>query len=100
MTCGILMTDKGIYMISYTIRQGRAEDAAALASVEAECFPAAEAATAEEIGERLSVYPTHFSFTGTGSWQDLLTVWSLMKRIFGMKCMKRHPSTTRKGPGR
>ena len=60
MTCGILMTDKGIYMISYTIRQGRAEDAAALASVEAECFPAAEAATAEEIGERLSVYPTHF----------------------------------------
>ena len=47
-------------MISYTIRQGRAEDAAALASVEAECFPAAEAATAEEIGERLSVYPTHF----------------------------------------
>lgn len=60
MTCGILMTDKGIYMISYTIRQGRAEDAAALAKVEAECFPAAEAATAEEIGERLSVYPTHF----------------------------------------
>ena len=47
-------------MITYTIRQGRAEDAAALASVEAECFPAAEAATAEEIGERLSVYPTHF----------------------------------------
>ena len=60
MTCGILMTDKGIYMISYTIRQGRAEDAAALAKVEAECFPAVEAATAEEIGERLSVYPTHF----------------------------------------
>lgn len=60
MTCGILMTDKGIYMISYTIRQGRAEDAAALAKVEAGCFPAAEAAMAEEIGERLSVYPTHF----------------------------------------
>ena len=47
-------------MITYTIRQGRAEDAAVLAKVEAECFPAAEAATAEEIGERLSVYPTHF----------------------------------------
>ena len=47
-------------MITYTIRQGRAGDAAALAKVEAECFPAAEAATAEEIGERLSVYPTHF----------------------------------------
>ena len=40
-------------MISYTIRQGTLEDAEALAAVEAECFPAAEAATAEEIRERL-----------------------------------------------
>ena len=82
-------------MITYTIRQGRAEDAAALASVEAECFPAAEAATAEEIGERLSVYPTHFLLL----YRDGKLA-GFMKRIFGMKCMKRHPSTTRKGPGR
>lgn len=47
-------------MISYTIRQGTLEDAEALAAVEAECFPAAEAATAEEIRERLSVYSNHF----------------------------------------
>lgn len=47
-------------MAEYTIRQGNIEDAAALAAVEAECFPKAEAATAEEIRERLSVYPNHF----------------------------------------
>ena len=49
-----------IELAEYTIRQGNIEDAAALAAVEAECFPKAEAATAEEIRERLSVYPNHF----------------------------------------
>lgn len=47
-------------MTEYKIRQGNIEDAEALAAVEAECFPKAEAATAEEIRERLSVYPNHF----------------------------------------
>ena len=46
--------------MEYTIRQGTLDDAKALAAVEAECFPKAEAATAEEIRERLSVYPNHF----------------------------------------
>lgn len=88
-------------MISYTIRQGRAEDAAALASVEAECFPAAEAATAEEIGERLSVYPTHFLLLyRDGKLAGFIDGMATDERIFGMKCMKRHPSTMKKGPGR
>lgn len=46
--------------MEYTIRKGNIDDAKALSSVEAECFPKAEAATAEEIRERLEVYPSHF----------------------------------------
>ena len=46
--------------MEYTIRKGNISDAKPLAAVEAECFPAAEAATAEEIEERLEVYPSHF----------------------------------------
>lgn len=42
------------------IRHATLEDAAAIAAVEAECFPAAEAATADEVRERLAVYPDHF----------------------------------------
>lgn len=46
--------------MNYTIRQGTIDDAEALAAVEAECFPKAEAATAEQIRERLASYPNHF----------------------------------------
>ena len=42
------------------LRKGRASDAAALAEIEAACFPAAEAAAAEEIAARLKVYANHF----------------------------------------
>lgn len=44
----------------FKIRYGRPEDAALVAAVEAECFPAAEAATAAELGERLKYYGSHF----------------------------------------
>ena len=46
--------------MNYTIRKGTIQDAEALAAVEAECFPKAEAATAEQIAERLASYPNHF----------------------------------------
>lgn len=46
--------------MEYRIRQGNIDDAKALAAVEAECFPQAEAATAGEIRDRLSVYPNYF----------------------------------------
>lgn len=36
------------------------DDAVAIAAVEAQCFPAAEAATAAEVRDRLAVYPDHF----------------------------------------
>ncbi|MDD5922884.1 MAG: GNAT family N-acetyltransferase [Eubacteriales bacterium] len=42
------------------IRNGTVEDAERCAGVEAECFPAAEAATAEEIRSRLKYYGNHF----------------------------------------
>lgn len=42
------------------IRKATLADLAAITAVEAECFPAAEAATEESFRGRLSVYPDHF----------------------------------------
>ena len=42
------------------IRHATMADLAAVTAVEAECFPAAEAATEESFRARLSVYPDHF----------------------------------------
>lgn len=42
------------------IRTASGKDLAAITAVEAACFPAAEAATQEEIAGRLAVYPGHF----------------------------------------
>lgn len=42
------------------IRNAALEDLPAIAAVEAECFPAAEAATAEEFAGRLANYANHF----------------------------------------
>ena len=41
-------------------RKGTLKDLEAIAAVEAACFPAAEAATAEEFAERLQQYGDHF----------------------------------------
>lgn len=42
------------------IRTAKAEDIHAIAAVEAECFPAAEAATEKEFEDRLRYYADHF----------------------------------------
>lgn len=42
------------------IRHATLEDAPAIAALEAECFPASEAATRADIEDRLRVYPDHF----------------------------------------
>ena len=42
------------------IRHATMADLASVTAVEAECFPAAEAATEESFRARLSVYPDHF----------------------------------------
>ncbi|MGK4255546.1 GNAT family N-acetyltransferase [Bifidobacterium pullorum] len=42
------------------IRHATLDDATAIASVEAACFPAAEAASEREVRARLAVYPNHF----------------------------------------
>lgn len=42
------------------IRNATIDDAKIIAAVEAECFPIAEAASADEVAARLRVYPNHF----------------------------------------
>ena len=42
------------------IRYGTPADAPVLARIEAVCFPAAEAASAESLRQRLAAYPAHF----------------------------------------
>lgn len=42
------------------IRHGNANDLDAIAAVEAQCFPAAEAATRASIRDRLAAFPQHF----------------------------------------
>ena len=42
------------------IRKGTMADLEAVAAVEVECFPAAEAATKESFAARLASYPSHF----------------------------------------
>lgn len=44
----------------FVLRMAVPEDVKEIAAVEAECFPAAEAATERSIRERLEVYPNHF----------------------------------------
>ena len=44
----------------FTIRTATMDDLDSIAAVEAECFPAAEAATKEEFEQRLSHYGDHF----------------------------------------
>ena len=52
------------------IRTASLADAAALAAVEAACFPPAEAATAAEITDRLAYYADHF-----WSWRRTTARW-------------------------
>ena len=44
----------------FTIRTATMDDLDRIAAVEAECFPAAEAATREEFADRIRVYGSHF----------------------------------------
>lgn len=45
---------------NFTIRTATMEDLDSIAAVEAECFPAAEAATREEFADRIRFYGSHF----------------------------------------
>ncbi len=47
-------------VMNMNIRTAAMDDLEAVAKVEAECFPAAEAATAEEFAERIRYYGNHF----------------------------------------
>lgn len=42
------------------IRTATSADLAAVVQIEAECFPAAEAATELSLARRLALYPNHF----------------------------------------
>lgn len=52
--------------MAQTIRTAVEQDLDAIAAVEAECFPAAEAATRAEFAERLRYYGDHFWLL----WED------------------------------
>ena len=52
--------------MAQTIRTAVEQDLDAIAAVEAECFPAAEAATRAEFAERLRYYVNHFWLL----WED------------------------------
>jgi len=65
-------------------RRATIDDIDLVTAVEAECFPAAEAAPREQFHDRLSVYPTHFWLCYEGdkiigfidgfvSYEDILT---------------------------
>lgn len=60
-----------------TIRQATLEDLDLVTAIEAECFPAAEAATREQFAARLAAYADHFwIFFTRVSPSGLLTAWS------------------------
>lgn len=59
------------------IRNATMDDLQAIATVEAACFPAAEAATAEEFAGRLAHYAGHFwLLLEQGSWWPLWTAFA------------------------
>ena len=81
------------------IRTATPADAAALAAVEAACFPPAEAATAAEIADRLAHYASHFWLLEEDDG-TLVSFVDGMVTDSGTRCTKTPPSTTRTAPGR
>lgn len=60
------------------IKHATTEDIAAIAAVEAECFPPAEAATEKEFIERVKYYGNHFWLMyEDGAWQMIFGVNTL-----------------------
>ena len=56
----MICRERLITMERMQIRMATMDDLDAIASVEAECFPSAEAASREEFAERIKAYGTHF----------------------------------------
>ncbi len=73
------------------IRTAVPADLQEIVNIEAECFPAAEAATKVSIAERLAVYSNHF-------WVQL--DGDRMTPTFEMRCMRTLPCTTKTVLGR
>ena len=68
-----------------------------ISEVEAQCFPAAEAATKEEFADRLHYYGDHFWLMFD---HEKLIALLQMNRIYMMKCMKKPLCITLRVPGR
>ena len=83
------------------IRIATIKDLDAVTAVEAECFPPAEAATREELEERLTYYADHFWLMFDG---DKLIAFVdgfvQMKKISQMRCMQRQIYTMKMEHGR
>ena len=54
------MGKKEGFFMTIAIRNARAQDAEAVAAIEALCFPAAEAASAQTIAARIAAFPSYF----------------------------------------
>ena len=83
------------------IRHATIHDLDAITAVEAECFPAAEAATYESIKGRLEPLPTISGCWRTAiRWWASSTVWPPICRICAMRCMKMPECMIQKATGR
>ena len=83
------------------IRTAVPADLQGIVNIEAECFPAAEAATEASLSGRLAFYPNHFWVQLDGDRMiGLSTAWSQMNLTSGMRCMKMLLYTTKTVRGR
>lgn len=84
------------------IRTATMNDLDAVAAVEAECFPVAEAATKEEFAERIRYYGDHFwlMFDGSKLIAFLDGFVTDEPDLTDEKCTRKHPCTTKMARGR
>ena len=83
------------------LKKATKEDVAAIAALEARCFPKLEAATEASVRDRVAVYPNHFLLLFDGTrLVSFVNGFVTDERILRMKCMKRQVCMMKMGPGR
>ena len=88
------------------IRTATLNDLDALTAVEAECFPAAEAATRKDFENRLTYYADHFWLMFDENDKliafvdGMVTDQADLKPTLQMKCTKKGKCTTKRAHGR
>ena len=80
------------------IRTATPADLDAVAAIEAECFPAAEAAGRASLAGRLAVYPNHFWLLQDG--EQIIGFVNGMCTTWPTRCTTTPPFTVNPAPGR